>query len=73
MNRMKAIMNCEKLIALGPNFSTNDTLFYKMELLVPNSSIKVILSIKETTKNYIFLYKFLILKRMIQIVILVKP
>lgn len=66
-------MNCEKLIAIGPNFSTNDTLFYKMELLVPNSSIKVILSIKETTKNYIFLYKFLILKRMIQIVILVKP
>ncbi len=66
-------MNCEKLIAIGPNFSTNDTLFYKMELLVPNSSIKVILSIKETTKNYIFLYKFLILKRMIQIAILVKP
>jgi hypothetical protein len=54
------IMNCEKLIAFGPNFSTNDTLFYKMELFLPNSSIKVILTIKETTKNYISFIKLLI-------------
>lgn len=41
-----ATMNCEKLIGIGPNFSVNDTLYYRLELDAKNEQVNLILSKK---------------------------